>query len=429
MPITTEVIHKIQQGEYDTVFAELYGNSVQQIQAQRNRYTQTIRSFEEKFGKDREIAIYSAPGRTEIGGNHTDHNNGVVLAAAVNLDIIAVVSKNEENCIRVHSQGFKGTDVIDLACLQPVEAETTHSASLIRGVAAGIQDRNGIIGGFDAFTTSDVLRGSGLSSSAAFEVCMGTILNHEYNGGRFSPVEIGIISQYAENVFFGKPSGLMDQTASSVGSAITIDFKDTAAPVVEEISFPLADFGFHLVVTDTKGDHADLTDEYAMIRGEMEDVANYFGKKVLREVDPQEFYAAIAQCRQVTGDRAVLRAHHFFEECRRARKLAVCIKERDIDEFLATIIESGHSSFEYNQNAYSVKHPREQGVSLGLALSQMVLAGRGAWRLQGGGFAGTIQAFVPDSLLQEYCGKLQQVFGEDACYVLNIRGKGGVRVL
>ena len=292
-----------------------------------------------------------------------------------------------------------------------------------------IKNRGGVIGGFDAYTTSDVLRGSGLSSSAAFEVCMATILNGEYNENRFTPVEIGIISQFAENVFFGKPSGLMDQTASSVGGAITIDFKNPEKPIVSEISFDLEKQGHHLVITDTKGSHAHLTDEYAAIRQEMEAVAAHFGKKVLREVAPEDFYKQISALRSITGDRAILRAHHFYEECRRAMALADYVREENFAAFLSTLSESGHSSFEFNQNAYSVTHPLEQGISLGLALSQKALGQRGACRLQGGGFAGTIQAFVPDDLLGKYCQCLQSVFGEDACYVLSIRAKGGTKVL
>lgn len=350
------------------------------------------------------------------------------MAAAVNLDIIAVVSQNEENVIRVKSKGFSAADTVDLADLAVHSNEQGRSSSLIRGVAARIKELGGQIGGFDAYTTSDVLRGSGLSSSAAFEVVIGAVLNGEYNNFRFTPVEIAQISQYAENVYFGKPSGLMDQTASSVGSAITIDFKDPQHPVVEEVAFDLSTYGLSLCITDTKGSHADLTDDYAAIRSEMESVAAFFGKKVLREVEEAEFFANIATVRAKTGDRAVLRAIHFFADCHRAEALRDAVRAGDIARFEKLIIDGGHSSFEYNQNAYSIKHPVEQGVALGVALSQHVLGDTGAWRLQGGGFAGTIQAFVPQEKLSQYISTMEQTFGADSCYVLSVRNYGAVKV-
>ena len=287
----------------------------------------------------------------------------------------------------------------------------------------------GKVGGFDAYTTSDVLRGSGLSSSAAFEVVIGEVFNGEFNEERFSMVDIAKISQYAENVFFGKPSGLMDQTACAVGSAITIDFADPTAPIVNKVGFDLTGHGYALCITDTKGSHADLTADYAAIRSEMEQVAEFFGKKVLREVDEEEFIREIPAVRAKTGDRAVLRAMHFFNDCRRAGQLCDAVREDRFEDFLQLILQGGHSSFEFNQNAYSIHSPAEQGVSLGLALSQRILQGRGAWRLQGGGFAGTIQAFVPVDLLDAYKAQLEGVFGEGACYVLSVRNYGAVAVV
>lgn len=428
MANTKELIKSIEGGAYDATFRKLYDNSEAAVATQRARYADTVRRFAEIYGEEREVSIYSAPGRTEIGGNHTDHNNGIVMAAAVNLDVIAVVSKNDENIARVKSYGFDKQDVIDLAQLSPNESEFGRSGALIRGVAAGIVQQGGSIGGFDAYTTSNVLRGSGLSSSAAFEVVIGAVLNGEYNDGKFSAVDIAKISQYAENVFFGKPSGLMDQTASSVGSAITIDFKDTANPIVTEVPFDLAKYGFRLCITDTKGSHADLTDDYAAIRSEMESVAAVFGKKVLREVDEGEFFAKIAEIREKTGDRAILRAIHFFADCKRACDLRDAVKDDRFDDFLRLIIDGGNSLFEYNQNAYSIKHPQQQGMAIGVAVSQKILYGKGAWRLQGGGFAGTIQAFVPDELLDEYYAEMEQLFGEGACYVLSVRNYGNIRV-
>ncbi len=423
-----ELINKIEDGAYDDTFRKLYDNSETIVLAQRVRYASAVRSFAELYGEEREVSLYSAPGRTEIGGNHTDHNNGVVMAAAVNLDVIAVVSKNDDGIARIKSYGFDKQDIVDLKILEPNEREYGRSAALIRGVAAGIVQQGGRIGGFDAYTTSDVLRGSGLSSSAAFEVVIGAVLNGEYNDGKFSAVDIAKISQYAENVFFGKPSGLMDQTASSVGSAITIDFKDPSNPIVTEVPFDLAKYGYRLCITDTKGSHADLTDDYAAIRSEMESVAAFFGKKVLREVNEDEFFDKIAEIREKTGDRAILRAIHFFADCKRAGDLRDAIKEDRFEDFLRLIIDGGNSSFEYNQNAYSIKHPQQQGMSIGVAVSQKILYGAGAWRLQGGGFAGTIQAFVPDALLEKYCAEMECLFGKDACYVLSVRNYGNIKI-
>ncbi len=422
------VINSIKNGEYDGTFTKLYGKSAQIIEKQRARYIETINSFVKVFSPDREIVIYSAPGRTEIGGNHTDHNNGTVMAAAVNLDVIAIVSKNDEGVIRVKSKGFDRMDVIDTKDLEPNEKEHGHSGALIRGLCADIKNRGGEVGGFDAYTTSDVLRGSGLSSSAAFEVVIGAILNGEYNNFKFTAVEVAQMSQFAENVFFGKPSGLMDQTASSVGGAITIDFKDNSKPIVTKVELDLAKHEFALCITDTKGSHAGLTDEYAAVRLEMEAVAAFFGKKVLRELDEAELYKNVAAVREKLGDRAVLRAMHFFADSQRAQDLYSAINEDRFEDFLVHIIQGGHSSYEYNQNAYCIKDSKEQGVCVGLALSQKVLNGKGAWRLQGGGFAGTIQAFVPLSLLDEYYALMESVFGEGACYVLDIRNFGAVEV-
>ncbi|MDD3429906.1 MAG: galactokinase family protein [Oscillospiraceae bacterium] len=423
-----EAISLIEQGKFDTAFGHLYTNHSNIIEKQRRRYMEAINQFAAFFGTEREITFFSTPGRTEIGGNHTDHNHGIVMAAAVSLDIIGVVSLNSDTTVRVKSEGFDNMDVVDISDLSIHENEKGRSSALVRGVAAGIVQRGGKIGGFDAYTTSDVLRGSGLSSSAAFEVEIGAVFNGLYNNNKFSPVEIAQISQYAENVYFGKPSGLMDQTACSCGSAITIDFKNPENPIVENVSFDLEQYGFNLCITDTKGSHADLTEEYGAIRFEMEEVAAFFGKKVLREVDETAFFANIAQVRTQTGDRAVLRAIHFFADCNRAVELCNAVRENRFEDFLKLIIEGGHSSFEYNQNAYAVKKPTEQGVALGVAVSQKVLNGKGAWRLQGGGFAGTIQAFVPNSALEEYIAAVESVFGANSCYVLSVRNYGAVEV-
>ena len=431
MATSAELKQNILNGGYDQAFAKLYGADNATVAAQRVRYVDMIDHFEENFGTGRTVCLYSAPGRTEIGGNHTDHNNGVVLAGSVNLDMVAVVSPNEENVIRVKSLGFDKIDDVDVTNLVPQPCEAEHSASLIRGVAKGIVDAGGKVGGFDCYTTSDVLGGSGLSSSAAFEVCMGAIFRGEYNDNdmkRFDQVKNAMISQYAENVFFGKPCGLMDQMASSVGNIITIDFADPAHPDVEPVQVDFSQAGLALCILDSGADHADLTDDYAAIRREMESVAEQFGKKVLREVDEDEFYKALPKLRKAVGDRAVVRAMHFYNDCRRAAQLCDAVREDDFETFLRLIIEGGHSSFEFNQNAYSIKNPKEQGVPVALALSQRVLNGRGAWRLQGGGFAGTIQAFVPVDLLDAYKAAIDGCFGEGSCHVLNIRNYGAVPV-
>lgn len=431
MATSTELKQSIAAGQYDAAFRNLYGNDEKTVEVQRARYIHALDRFEHYFGTGRTVRLYSAPGRTEIGGNHTDHNNGVVMAAAVDLDVVSVVSQTGNNIVRLKSHGFDKLDTIDLSVLTPQADETEHSAALIRGVATGFVNAGGKIGGFDCYTTSNVLRGSGLSSSAAFEVNMGAIFRGEFNNNdmnRFSQVEVAKIGQYAENVFFGKPSGLLDQTASAVGSAITIDFKDPGAPVVNKVAFDLAAHHFALCISDTKGSHADLTDDYAAIRREMESVAACFGKKVLREVDEEEFYKAIPEIRKKTGDRAVVRAIHFFNDSRRAGQLCDAVRQDDFQRFLQLIVEGGHSSFEFNQNAYSLSNPKEQGIPLALAISQKILNGHGAWRLQGGGFAGTIQAFVPLEFLDTYKNAIDSVFGEGSCYVLSVRNYGAVEV-
>lgn len=428
MANAVQLVEQLKRGDFDNALCRLYGEDPNVLSKQRERYAKAVEEFEKHFDGTRELRLYSAPGRTEIGGNHTDHNHGVVMAAAVDLDMVAVVAQNNSTQVNIYSQNFERTDSVDVSCLAPQEQEKGSSPSLIRGIAARIVELGGTVGGFDAYTTSDVLRGSGLSSSAAFEVLVGEIFNAEFNDGRFSAVDNAKIGQYAENVFFDKPCGLMDQTACAVGSAITIDFKEPASPVVDKIPFDIAKHGFCLCITDTKGSHADLTDDYAAIRREMESVAEFLGKKVLRDVDEEVFFSKIAEIREKLGDRAVLRAIHFFTDCKRAKALYEAVADDRFDDFLHLIVDGGHSSFEYNQNAYSIKKPEEQGVALGVALSQRVLAGRGAWRLQGGGFAGTIQAFVPKDLLEQYRATLEGVFGKGSCYVLNVRNYGAIQV-
>ena len=423
---TSLLKEKLRGSEYDAALERNYKK--EDIEAQKSRYIRIASSFEELFGSDREVGVFSAPGRTEVCGNHTDHNHGKVLAASVNLDAVAVAGINGENIVRVKSEGYK-MDVVDLNDLGVMPAERGKSAALVRGVCAGFKNRGYKIGGFDAATASDVLSGSGLSSSAAFEVLLGTMLNHLYNGGKISSVEIAQIAQFAENEYFGKPCGLMDQMACSVGGFVEIDFKDPAAPVIEKLDFDFGSCRHALCIVDTGGDHSDLTDEYAAVRSEMEAVASKFGKSVLREVDREEFEKNISVVRDSAGDRAVLRAMHFYNENDRVDKQAEALKKGDFEAFKALVIESGFSSYMYNQNVFTCKAPSNQPVSLALSICQQVLSGKGAWRVHGGGFAGTIQAFVPEELLGEFKSKICAVFGEKSCYVLNIRPEGGIQVI
>lgn len=426
MILTSELKAKLGTSEYDAALSRIY--KAEEVEAQKARYIRIAESFEEFYGSGREVCVFSAPGRTEVGGNHTDHNHGKVLAASVNLDAVAVAAVNDENIVRVKSEGYK-MDVADLSDLGVMPNERGRSASLVRGVCAGFKNRGYKIGGFDAATASNVLSGSGLSSSAAFEVLLGTMLNHLYNDGKVSAVEIAQIAQFAENEYFGKPCGLMDQMACSVGGFVQIDFKDPAVPVINKVDFDFASCNHALCIVDTGGNHADLTDEYAAVRGEMETAASKLGKSVLRDVDREEFEKNIAVIRDSAGDRAVLRALHFFNENERVDKQAAALANGDFDEFKSLIIESGFSSYMYNQNVYTCKAPSSQPVSLALAMCQDILKGKGAWRVHGGGFAGTIQAFVPADTLDEFKSKICAVFGEKSCYVLNIRPEGGIRVI
>lgn len=414
-------------GKFDATLGTLYAKDSNTIEQQHTRYQEAIDEFCKLFPQADAIDLYSAPGRTEVGGNHTDHQRGAVLAAAVNLDVIAVASPNQSNIIRIQSKGFR-MDVIDLDDLSIQEAEHGHSSGIIRGIAARFKALGFEIGGFDAYTTSNVLKGSGLSSSAAFENLVGTILNHAYNDGKVDAVEIAKISQYSEVHYFGKACGLMDQMASAVGGFASMDFKDPEKPMIRKIDFDFADSGHALCIVDTKGNHADLTPDYVAVPTEMKSVAAYFGKEVLREVNPADFFGQIAKIREQTNDRAVLRAIHFFTDNQTALDEAKALEAGDFDTFKTLIQCSGNSSFKYLQNVFSPAHPHEQGVSIGLALSESVLHGHGVCRVHGGGFAGTIQAFVPTDLVETYRHALEAVFGEGSCYVLNIRSLGAVKV-
>ena len=416
--------NKLYGGEYDSVFKTLYPNT---YSGAADRYAAAVDEFAKLFGSCDGVRLFSAPGRTEVGGNHTDHQHGCVMAASVDLDVIAVARSNDDNIIRIKSKGFD-MDVIDLSQLTPVDDETEHAAALIRGVAARFNELGYKIGGFDAYTTSNVLKGSGLSSSAAFEVLVCTLLNSLYNDGKMDSVEKAIVSQYAENVFFGKPCGRMDQRACSVGGFVSIDFKDTAKPIIEKVDFDFTSVGHSLCIVDTGGCHADLTDDYAGIPTEMKAVAAFFGKDVLREVDEAEFYAKMPELRKNVSDRGILRAVHFFDDKLRAQNMRDALKNGDFEQFKAIVSDSGMSSMTLLQNVFSSSNPDEQGLSLALALTAKILGKNGAWRVHGGGFAGTIQAYVPNELLNTYKSQIESVFGVGSCYVLNVRPVGGVEV-
>ena len=419
-----EVKNTIENGGFDSALIRVYGEK--ELDAQRQRYAELCSFYEDTLGEGENIRFFSAPGRTEVCGNHTDHNHGQVLAAAINLDAVACASKNDSGIIRVFSKGYPG-DTVDLNVLVPQENEKDKSVALVRGVAARFVQLGYKIGGFDAVTVNNVLKGSGMSSSASFEVLVGTILNYLYNDGKISPVEIAQIAQYAENVFFGKPCGLMDQMACSVGSFVEIDFADPEKPVITPVEFDFASCGHSLCIVDTRADHADLTDEYAAIRREMEAVAGFFGKKCLRDTPEEDVLENLGAIRDKLGERPLLRALHFYEDNRRVEKEAKALKDGDFESFKALVIDSGNSSYMYNQNVFSVSSPA-QPVSLALAVSHRLLEGKGAWRVHGGGFAGTIQAFVPNAMLEKYKNTMEGIFGKGACYVLSIRPFGGTEV-
>lgn len=422
-----EFIAAIQAGEMDEKLKAVYVTDYA-VELQKPRYIRLINEFIKLFGEDRDVIITSAPGRTEVCGNHTDHNNGKVLAASVNLDAVAVAAKNEEDVVRVKSDGH-AVNVVEISELLPDESEFGHSTAMVRGVVAKIEGLGYKIGGLDCVTTSDVIGGSGLSSSAAFEVLLGTTLSYLYNDGVISAVDIAKIAQYAENVFFGKPCGLLDQMASSVGTFVTIDFESTENPKIKKVDFDFSKSGHSLCIVDTGGNHSDLTDDYAAVRGEMESVAKALGKDVLREISFADFKQAVPSLLGRVSDRALLRAFHFYRENIRVEKAVSALESSNFDEFKKIINESGRSSYMYNQNVFTPKDPAEQKISLALCISEEVLGVNGAYRVHGGGFAGTIQAFVPNELLQEYKTAMEDVFGKGSCHVLIIRPVGGTRVL
>lgn len=422
------LINRFKNEELNACLADIYSADTAVISKQNARYIKAVEAYNATFGEG-DVEIYSAPGRTEIGGNHTDHQHGRVLAGSIDLDAIAIVGMTSEACVRILSEGY---DLItiplsDVDTKKPEEEGTT--TALIKGVLHGLKEHGYKIGSFQAYITSDVLGGSGLSSSAAFETLLGTIISGLYNNMKVSAIEIAIIGQYAENVYFGKPCGLLDQTACSVGGFVSIDFKDPSNPIVNRLDFDINKAGYSLCIVDTKGSHAGLTDDYAAVPAEMKNVANYFGKEFLADVDKEEFYDNLPSLIGKLGDREILRAFHFFNEDERVPKECDALASGNFDAFLALVKESGDSSYKYLQNVYSSKFLQTQAVPIALAMTEQLLGSNGVCRVHGGGFAGTIQAFVKTDFAQEYKQGIERILGEGTCHILNIRKYGGMKVL
>jgi galactokinase len=419
LPIKT----RLTNGDFDTTLRYLYGDA---LEAQKAKYAALTDAFERAFGESDDAALFSAPGRSEIGGNHTDHQLGRVLAATVTMDTRAVVAKRSDNIVRIHSQGYTPL-CVSLDHLAPYAGEENASEALVRGIAERFAQTGRKVGGFDAVTASDVPKGSGLSSSAAFSILVCTIFSELYNGGEIPPVEQALASKHAENKHFGKPSGLMDQLACAVGGFIAIDFEQPDAPKIEKIDCDLSVLGYAICIVNCGGNHADLTHEYAAVAKDMGDVARIFGKTVLREVDEAEFYASLGQLRKSVSDRALLRAMHFFGDNARVPQQAEALKNYDIETFRQLMNASGRSSFMMLQNVCPTD-VNERGLALALALSERTLGDRGAWRVHGGGFAGTILALVPLSMTAAYQAQMEQVFGCGCCYRFAVRPVGGIKI-
>lgn len=422
------LLNAILSGALDSRLNLLYSRN---LEASRIRLADAVRAFGDQYGAVGEIRIISVPGRSELSGNHTDHNHGRVIAASIDLDIVAVVRARPDSIVRVKSEGF-AEDVVDLSTYTvPDESKFFTSASLIAGMAASFRNADKKIGGFDVYTTSNVFKGSGLSSSAAFEVMIGSIYNHLYNDGKINRVDIAIWAQAAENHFFGKPCGLMDQIACAHGGIVEIDFKNPTNPTIVPIKFDLGNAGYTLCIVNTGGNHADLNADYASVPAEIKAVAKELGVRVLREASEKDLLAVLPSLREKVGDRAIMRALHFFEENKRVQIQTEALQRGRLSVFLAGVRASGHSSYDFLQNVYTTTNVEEQGLSLALCLTEKALSHvkGAAWRVHGGGFAGTIQAFVPIDEAEHYAATMDSFFGYNACHILSIRDVGAARII
>ena len=414
-----ETLHK--------VYPDLYGKEYNEKEMDE-RFENLLRRHKELFG-EKDVAIFSAAGRTEIAGNHTDHNLGKVIGGTINLDTIGAVSRRSDMKVVIDSEGFPVVEV-DISDSEPKESEKNDTAALVRGIAEGFRKRGLAIGGWEANTTTKVLGGSGLSSSAAIEVLIAKIFNNFYNEDVLEPIELAKIGQFAENVYYGKPSGLLDQACCAQGGIVGIDFKDNENPILTPLDVDFSSYGYTMIITNTHGSHADLTGEYAAVPPEMREIAAFYGKKNLREVEFSDFLRDIGKIREkVQNDRAVLRAYHFFTENKRVDLMLQELRDGDIDTFLYLVEESGNSSFRFLQNVYPSSSPANQGLSIAIALSEEILRGDGAVRVHGGGFAGTIQAYVPDNLLEKYIQGMESVFGKGCTTRIAIRKLPVARIL
>lgn len=420
------LLTKIENHELDSILADIYGSEEDVLVTQRTRYHKAICRYTELYGEGN-IEIYSAPGRTEICGNHTDHQNGLVLAASVNLDMIAIVGESDSSFVKLVSEGYAPVSC-DISNLEISESEKGTTSALVKGVVKGMQNHGYQTGSFKAYITSDILSGSGLSSSAAFETIIGTIQSGLFNDMTVSPVEIAIIGQYAENVYFGKPCGMMDQIACSVGDFVSMDFGIPGHPSVKKINFDISEAGYRLCIVDTKGSHADLTEDYAAVPQEMKQVALFFKKEHLSEITLEEFLANLPKLYSTVEDRALLRAYHFFTENKRVKCASTALLENRFQDFLAIVKESGNCSFKYLQNVYSNRYFRQQPIPVALAFSEQYLMNNGVCRIHGGGFAGTMQVFVKEESVAGYKEFIENILGKNTCHVLRVRKQGGIKV-
>lgn len=419
---------KILNDEYTEIFTCLYGEN--DVANQKSRYIIAIEKFEELYGYDKDISIYSAPGRTEICGNHTDHNCGLIVAAAIADDTICVAAKNDENMVKIASEGYDEMQPVNLEKLRATVSDEGTTRGLVKGICAGVIKWGGACKGLDLYIASDVLKGSGLSSSASFENAVSVAVNGEYNENKFTQIELALISQYAENEYFAKPCGVMDQTVSAAGGTVCLDLEDVANPKVEQIPLDLEKFGLVMCTVDSRASHEDLTEEYSSMPKEMKDIAQIFWKDSLRRLDLPTYINHISFLRDMVGDRAVLRGMHFYMECKRVEDLCAAVKNNDKELFIKKITESGHSSYEYLQNAYISSDIKNQPMAVALSVAQSFLQDiGGAWRLQGGGFAGAIQCFVPADKYGEFEKYMEIVLGEGCCKIIKLRSQGAVKVI